>query len=370
MKLRKEEIELLSQLYKDYGQSPWLDNLRREWVKSGELQDWVDNGVRGLTSNPSIFEKAITNSDAYNDQFNDLIRNGYTIEQAYWELVKTDITGAAGVLDSIFSESNGIDGFVSVEVDPRLARDTEKTIVAARDLNNQLNLPNVLIKIPGTKEGIPAIKQMISEGVSVNVTLLFSIERYEEVIEAYISGLEDRKGDLSNISSVASFFISRTDSEVDKRLDAIGSDTALNLKGKAAVAQGQLAYKSFLEKFGSKRWRLLEERGARLQRPLWASTSTKDPSYPDTLYVDSLIGPDTVNTLPDQTLQAFKSHGKLARTVDANFDEAFKIIQSVSDQGINLLEVADLLESEGVAAFERSFDNLLETLSKKADSFS
>jgi len=370
MKLRKEEIELLSQLYKDYGQSPWLDNLRREWVKSGELQDWVDNGVRGLTSNPSIFEKAITNSDAYNDQFNDLIRNGYTIEQAYWELVKTDITGAAGVLDSIFSESNGTDGFVSVEVDPRLARDTEKTIVAARDLNNQLNLPNVLIKIPGTKEGIPAIKQMISEGVSVNVTLLFSIERYEEVIEAYISGLEDRKGDLSNISSVASFFISRTDSEVDKRLDAIGSDTALNLKGKAAVAQGQLAYKSFLEKFGSKRWRLLEERGARLQRPLWASTSTKDPSYPDTLYVDSLIGPDTVNTLPDQTLQAFKSHGKLARTVDANFDEAFKIIQSVSDQGINLLEVADLLESEGVAAFERSFDNLLETLSKKADSFS
>lgn len=361
---------MLSRLYNDYGQSPWLDNLRREWVKSGELQEWINNGVRGLTSNPSIFEKAITNSDAYNDQFKDLIYNDYSIEQAYWKLVKTDITGAAEVLNTVFVESDGTDGFVSVEIDPRLARDTELTIVAARDLNSQLNLPNVLIKIPGTKEGIPAIKQMISEGVSVNVTLLFSVERYEEVIEAYISGLENREGDLSNISSVASFFISRTDSEVDKRLDSIGTDAAINLKGKTAVAQGQLAYKSFLEKFDSKRWRSLQERGAKLQRPLWASTSTKDPTYPDTLYVDSLIGPNTVNTLPEQTLEAFIDHGKLARTVDLNFDESSEIIQRVTDQGIKLIEVADLLESEGVSAFESSFENLLATLTQKANSFS
>ena len=232
---------MLFQLYEDFGQSPWLDNLRREWVNSGRLQEWVDSGVRGLTSNPSIFEKAISTSDAYDKQFKELILANSSVEEAYWELVISDIAGAAKILGSVYQNSAGTDGFVSVEVDPRLARDTSRTIQAAQSLNNRLDLPNIYIKIPGTAEGIPAIRQMISEGVSVNVTLLFSIERYEQVIEAYLSGLEEREGDLSEVSSVASFFISRTDSEVDKRLESIGGDTAIGLKGKTAVAQGQLA---------------------------------------------------------------------------------------------------------------------------------
>ncbi len=356
---------MLFQLYEDFGQSPWLDNLRREWVNSGRLQEWVDSGVRGLTSNPSIFEKAISTSDAYDKQFKELILTDSSVEDAYWELVITDIAGAANVLHSVYQKSGGIDGYVSVEVDPRLARDTNQTIKAARTLNNRLDLPNIYIKIPGTEEGLPAIKQMISEGVSVNVTLLFSIERYEQVIEAYISGLEEREGDLSDISSVASFFISRTDSEVDKRLEGIGSDTAITLKGKTAVAQGQLAYRSFLKAFDTERWKALERRGANLQRPLWASTSTKDPQYPDTLYVDSLIGPNTVNTLPDATLEAFVDHGVLRRTVDVDFDAADEIIRSVEELGINLDEVANLLELQGVEAFENSFENLLESLSIK-----
>ena len=356
---------MLFQLYEDFGQSPWLDNLRREWVNSGRLQEWVDSGVRGLTSNPSIFEKAISTSDAYDKQFKELILTDSSVEDAYWELVITDIAGAANVLHSVYQKSGGIDGYVSVEVDPRLARDTNQTIKAARTLNNRLDLPNIYIKIPGTEEGLPAIKQMISEGVSVNVTLLFSIERYEQVIEAYISGLEEREGDLSDISSVASFFISRTDSEVDKRLESIGSDTAITLKGKTAVAQGQLAYRSFLKAFDTERWKALERRGANLQRPLWASTSTKDPQYPDTLYVDSLIGPNTVNTLPDATLEAFVDHGVLRRTVDVDFDAADEIIRSVEELGINLDEVANLLELQGVEAFENSFENLLESLSIK-----
>ena len=359
---------MLFQLYNDFGQSPWLDNLRREWITSGRLQEWVDSGVRGLTSNPSIFEKAISTSDAYDKQFKELILSDRSVEEAYWELVITDIAGAANILNPVYQKSNGIDGFVSVEVDPRFARDTTRTIEAARSLNNRLDLPNIYIKIPGTAEGIPAIRQMISEGVSVNVTLLFSVDRYEQVIEAYLSGLEQREGDLSDVSSVASFFISRTDSEVDKRLEIIGGATAIDLKGKTAVAQGQLAYRSFLKAFESDRWKALEKRGAKLQRPLWASTSTKDPQYPDTLYVDSLIGPNTVNTLPDITLEAFVDHGTLKRTVDVGFDAAEQVVREVENLGINLDEVAYLLESQGVEAFENSFENLLETLSAKGNS--
>ena len=341
--------------------------MRREWVQSGKLQDWVDNGVRGLTSNPSIFEKAISGSDAYDSQFGKLIGSGASIESAYWELVKTDISSAASILRNVYDESNGLDGYVSVEVDPRLARDTERTIHAARSLYTELDCPNVYIKIPGTEEGLPAIKQIISEGISVNVTLLFSVERYENVIEAFISGLENCTGDVSKTSSVASFFISRTDSEVDKQLNMIGTDQALQLRGKTAVAQGQLAYEMFSNKFSTDRWKDLEKRGAKVQRPLWASTSTKDPSYPDTLYVDSLIGPNTVNTLPDSTLEAFIDHGTLDRTVDINFDAAKEIISDVESLGINLKSVSKLLESQGVEAFESSFENLLETLSEKAE---
>jgi len=359
-------MTLLIKLFEQFGQSPWLDNLKRDWIHSGELQGWIDKGVRGLTSNPSIFEKAISDSVAYDEQFLSLITDGRTIEEAYWQLVQTDISEALQLLKPIHDSSNGIDGYVSVEVDPRLARDTAATMNAARYLDDQLDSKNLYIKIPGTKEGIPAIQEMVSEGRSINVTLLFSIERYEEVIEAYMSGLEKREGDLSDISSVASFFISRTETEVDSRLDEIGTSEAIGLKGKTAVAQGQLAYKLFLEQISTDRWKTLETRGANLQRPLWASTSTKNAAYPDTLYVDQLIGPKTVNTLPDGTLAAFLDHGTLERTIDTSFGQATEVLESVEALGIDLQDVAAQLEIEGVAAFENSFENLLETLRQKA----
>ncbi len=358
----------LTDLFEIYGQSPWLDNLKRDWVESGELKAWIEKGVRGLTSNPSIFEKAISDSEAYDQQFTSLIRDGVSVEEAYWKLVQTDISSALALLKPIHESSNGLDGFVSVEVDPRLARDTDATINAARALDDQLDSPNLYIKIPGTKEGLPAIKQMISEGRSVNVTLLFSIERYSEVIDAYMSGLEMMEGDLAQVSSVASFFISRTETEIDAQLDEIGTEGALNYKGKAAVAQGQLAYKLFLNQFNTERWAALEARGARLQRPLWASTSTKNPQYPDTMYVDQLIGPDTVNTLPDNTLSAFMDHGTLSRTIDTSFEKASETLVSIENLGIDLNQVAEKLEREGVQAFENSFENLLKTLLIKAES--
>ena len=358
----------LTELFERHGQSPWLDNLKRDWIQSGELHNWVQKGVRGLTSNPSIFEKAITDSEAYDEQFGSLIKDGVSVEQAYWQLVHRDISDALQILKPIYEASNGVDGYVSVEVDPRLARDTAATIDAARTLDDQISSPNLYIKIPGTREGLPAITKMISEGRSINVTLLFSIQRYAEVIDAYMSGLEMVDGDLSHISSVASFFISRTETEVDSRLDEIDSEPALKLKGKTAVAQGQLAYRLFIDEFNSDRWLALKARGAQLQRPLWASTSTKNPQYPDTMYVDELIGPDTVNTLPDNTLAAFIDHGTLSRSVDSSFDDAEKILQTVESLGIDLQEVAVKLEDEGVKAFETSFENLLTTLQKKAES--
>lgn len=357
----------LHDLFDEQGQSPWLDNLRRGWITSGELQEWVDKGVRGLTSNPSIFEKAIGGSDDYDEQFGELVRSGAGIEDSYWELVTSDIESALAILRPVYDASDGVDGYVSVEVDPGLARNTEGTMTAARQLWDDIDEPNLYVKIPGTAEGLPAIQQMIAEGRNINVTLLFSIERYAEVMEAYIGGLEAAEGDLSRISSVASFFISRTETAVDSRLDAIGSPEAAALKGKTAVAQGQLAYKLFLETFSGPRWEALAARGARPQRPLWASTSTKNPSYPDTLYVDTLIGPDTVNTLPDATLEAFLDRGTVARTVDADFDGAQEVLDSVTALGVDLDEVAAVLEAEGVASFEKSFDDLLATLTGKAD---
>ncbi|MGI9621513.1 MAG: transaldolase [Acidimicrobiales bacterium] len=356
----------LHELFEDQGQSPWLDNLRRGWITSGELAAWVERGVRGLTSNPSIFEKAIGGSADYDDQFSGLVAEGASVEESYWELVTTDIQSALRILRPVYDSSDGLDGYVSVEVDPGLARDTAGTAEAARQLHAAIDEPNLYVKIPGTSEGLPAIQQMIGEGRSINVTLLFSLERYDQVMDAYISGLEAADGDLSRISSVASFFISRTESAVDARLDAIGSPEALALKGRAAVAQGQLAYKLFQERFSGPRWDALLERGARPQRPLWASTSTKNPEYPDTMYVDSLIGPDTVNTLPDATLEAFLDHGTVARTVDADFDGATATLEAVELAGVDLEDVATTLETEGVASFEKSFDDLLATLEAKA----
>ncbi len=357
----------LHDLYREYGQSPWLDNLRRDWINSGELDRWVELGVRGLTSNPSIFQKAMTSGDEYDEQFAGLLADGMGVADAYWELVLTDIGGALDALAPVHEDSGGLDGFVSVEVDPKLARDTDSTLAAARALNERVDRSNLYVKIPGTAEGLPAIQAMTAEGRCVNVTLLFSLSRYADVIEAYLCGLEECEGDLSSVSGVASFFISRTDTEVDRRLEAIGTPEALSLRGQTAVAQGQVAYQIFNQKFSGPRWEALTARGARLQRPLWASTSTKNPAYPDTLYVDQLIGPDTVNTLPDATLEAFLDHGALARTVDADPAAAQAILDRVTDVGVDLEDVANRLEDEGVSAFVKSFEDLLESLTTTAD---
>lgn len=356
----------LHDLYAQQGQSPWLDNIRRGWITSGELARWVESGVRGLTSNPSIFQKAIQGSAEYDDEFTSSIESGMDVEASYWQLVTSDIRAALGILRPVYDESQGLDGYVSVEVDPGLARNTDGTTTAARQLHERLSEPNLYVKIPATAEGLLPIQTMISEKRSINVTLIFSLERYAEVMEAYIAGLEAADGNLQDISSVASFFISRLDVEVDRRLNSLGTSEALALRGKAAVANGKLAYALFSRTFSGPRWETLEARGARVQRPLWASTSTKNPDYPDTLYVDELIGPHTVNTLPDNTLEAFKDHGTVARTIDFDVAAAQAVIDELATLGVDMVEVTQQLEDEGVAAFEKSFDELLGALSEKA----
>jgi transaldolase len=363
----------LHELYDQQDQSPWLDNLRRSWLQGGELAAWVEKGVRGVTSNPSIFQKAIAGSADYDEQFAAGLAEGLSVEDIYWELVVSDIEGALSVLRPVYDESDGLDGYVSVEVAPSLARDTEGTTSAARKLHERIDEPNLYVKIPGTAEGLPAIQQMIAEGRSVNVTLLFSLSRYGEVIEAHQAGLEQLVASgaspevVGRVSSVASFFVSRVDAEADKRLDAIGTDEAKALKGKAAIANARRAYALFQERYSGPRWEALAAAGAKVQRPLWASTSTKDPSYPDTLYVDTLIGPNTVNTLPDATLEAFLTGGTVARTVDTDPDADLDVLDRLAKVGIDLGDVTELLEKEGVAAFEASYDDLLGTLSEKAE---
>jgi transaldolase len=356
----------LHDLYDAQRQSPWLDNLRRGWITSGELDRWVERGVRGITSNPTIFQKAMSSGTDYDAQFGQLLRAGRSIDDSYWDLVTKDLVDALAVLRPVYDESDGLDGYVSVEVAPALARDIEGTEAAARHLWDTIDRPNLYVKIPATAEGVPAIRRMISEGRNINVTLIFSIERYGEVIEAYISGLEAHQGDLSRISSVASFFVSRVDTEVDRRLDEIGTPDALALKGKAAVANAKLAYQLFGDRFSGPRWDALVARGARVQRPLWASTSTKNPDYPDTLYVDELIGPDTVNTLPEATIDAFEDHGTLARTIDRDVDAASDAFRRLGALGVDLADVSRVLEDEGVASFSKSFEELIDTLATKS----
>jgi transaldolase len=366
----------LHDLYSAQGQSPWLDNLRRDWLRDGTLAGLVDQGIRGVTSNPTIFAKAISGQDTYDEQFRSLIAGkaivGNSIEDAYWDLVVDDIRHALAILRPVFDASGGSDGFVSVEVAPSLAHDTDGTIAAARGLHARVDRPNVLVKIPATPECVPSIRQMIAEGRSINVTLIFSLTRYGEVIEAYLSGLEALAAsgvdDLSGVASVASFFISRVDTEVDKRIEAAaaGDDKLLALRGTAAVAQARLAYALFADRFAGDRWEALAAKGARVQRPLWASTSTKNPAYPDLAYVDTLIGPDTVNTMPDGTVADFLDHGTVARTVDADLDAARSDIDRLAAAGIHMEDVAAVLETEGVASFAASFDDLMDSLTKKA----
>ena len=356
----------LQRLYAECGQSPWLDNLRRNSLTSGELERLIERGIRGITSNPTIFQKAISSGADYDEQFESLVQRHETVEDAYWDLTTSDVSRALELLRPLYDICDGGDGFVSLELSPALAAHTEASVTDALRLHERINRPNLLVKIPGTAEGVPAVQQVIAAGRSVNVTLIFSLDRYAEVIEAYLSGLEACEGDLSRIHSVASFFVSRVDTEVDRRLDTIGTDEALALRGKAAVAQAKLAYALFRERFAGPRWEALAARGARLQRPLWASTSTKNPAYPVTLYVDELIGPDSVNTMPEVTLEAFETHGTVARTVDRNLDQAAQVMDDLARVGVDMADVSRTLEHEGVAAFAKSYDELLTSLENKA----
>lgn len=366
-------MERLIELFEQQGQSPWLDNLKRGYLTSGRLAELRDGGIRGLTSNPTIFQKAIAGSADYDEQFGRLAADDNPVIDDYWALVLQDINGACDVFESVYDASEGADGFVSVEVDPGLANDSAGTETSARHLHETIARRNLMVKIPATAAGLAPIEQMIAEGRNVNVTLIFSLERYQAVMDAYVNGLEtyaatlDDDGDLSGVASVASFFISRVDTEVDRRLDEIGTDEALALRGKAAVAQGKLAYQQFLATFSGPRWEALAARGARVQRPLWASTSTKNPDYPDTLYVDELIGADTVNTLPEATIEAFADHGTVGSTIERGLDEAKAAWAGLTGAGVDLDDVAETLEREGVSSFQKSFEELIETLDAKAD---
>jgi transaldolase len=359
----------LRALYDEQGQSPWLDNLTRPYLNDGTLAALVARGVRGVTANPTIVARAIEASDAYDGQFEALMSAGHTVQDAYWELAIDDVVHALEVLRPTFDASDGTDGLVSIEVAPASAFDTAASITAARALHERIGADNLLVKIPATTEGVAAIRAMIGEGRSINVTLIFSLARYGEVLEAYLSGLEALArdgGDLSSVRSVASFFVSRVDTEVDARLEAIGTEDALALRGRAAVAQAKLAYGLFRSAHSGERWSRLAALGARVQRPLWASTSTKNPDYPDTLYVDSLIGPDTVNTLPERTMDAFEDHGTVDRTIDTATAAADDRMRALARVGIDMDDVGHTLEEQGVTAFAASFAHVVDTLATKA----
>lgn len=370
-------MERLKQLI-HYGQSYWLDNLTRQKILGGELKDRVENqGLRGVTSNPAIFNKAITVSDDYDDQMRELAEAGKSVEEVYEELVVKDVQDACDILRSVYDDTQGKDGYVSLEVSPYLAHDTEGTMEEARRLFAAVDRPNCFIKIPGTPAGVPAIEQMLYEGMNINITLLFSIDAYEAVARAYIRALERRAAEgksIDDIASVASFFLSRIDVLVDEVLQhrmPPGRETKLSaaaesLLGKVAIASARVAYQRFQKIFGSARWQLLEERGARVQRPLWASTSTKNPEYSDVRYVDSLIGADTVNTLPDHTIDAFADHGTLEEnTVEQDVTEAYEVLRALQDAGIDLDYVTIRLVDEGVQKFIDPFDQLMDTISGK-----
>jgi transaldolase len=355
-------------LFTEHGQSPWLDNLTRGYLRDGTLARFIADGIRGVTANPAIFARAIEGSSAYDKQFAALIEAGSSVADAYWELVLADISGALSLLRPIYDEGGGCDGFASIEVAPEIAHDTAATVAAARGLHERIAQPNLFVKIPATAAGVPAIQAMIAEGRSINITLIFSLARYGEVIEAYLSGLEAHAaagGDLSGVHSVASFFVSRVDTEVDRRLEKVGTDEARVLRGRAAVAQAKLAYQMFLERFSGERWDALAAAGAHVQRPLWASTSTKNAAYSDTLYVDNLIGPDTVNTLPEVAIAAFEDHGVMERTIDTDIAGAAAAMEGLAAAGIDMDDVGRVLEEQGVASFHDSFAHVLGALAAK-----
>ena len=352
----------------EHGQSVWIDFLSRNMLRTGELERMMrDDAVVGVTSNPTIFQKAISAGDAYDDQLREVLQHERDPKEIFVHLASKDVGDALDLLRGVWDEGGGRDGYVSIEVDPNLAYDTEATIAEAQRLHELIDRPNLFVKIPATKEGLPAIEEMISRGRSINVTLTFSLERYVEVAEAYVRGLErlvEAGGDPGKIASVASFFVSRVDTEADKRLDEIGGHD--ELKGKLAVANAKLAYHRYKEIFAGERWERLAEQGASPQRCLWASTSTKNPEYRDVLYVEELIGPTTVNTMPEETIQAFQDHGRVAETLEQGLDEARRTFERLEEAGVDYDDVTRTLEREGVEKFADSFSELLEGIRAKS----
>ncbi len=362
----------LSNLHRlaEAGVSIWSDQISKKMLDSGELaRRIVDDAVTGVTSNPTIFAGAIVGSDDYDELLADLKSGGVATEEIAKTLMATDLKRACDELLGVFERTNGTDGFVSVEVAPTLAGETEASVAEARDWVKQIDRPNLLVKIPATPEGIPAIRRLLAEGISVNITLIFSLDRYGEVMEAYLGGLEDYHasgGDLSKVASAASFFVSRFDTEVDERLEAIGTEKALALRGVTANANARVAYGRFLEEFRSERFRSLADLGARVQKPLWASTSTKNPDYPDLLYVENLVASDTVNTMPLETIDAYQDHGDPSPSpfTEDDIDQARADLDRLAEVGVDYDDVVQVLEDEGVAKFTASWQELLDDVEK------
>jgi transaldolase len=361
--------DALAQL-SEQGVSIWLDDLSRETLTSGDLQQLIDDShVVGVTTNPTIFANALAKGDAYTDQVRRIAEQGKDVDSAVFDITTADVQHACDVMRPVYDRTDGQDGRVSIEVEPRHAHDTAKTVESAHALAAAVDRPNAFIKIPATVEGLPAIAQCIADGISVNVTLIFSLDRYRGVMQAFLTGLEQarEKGlDLSTIRSVASFFVSRVDTEVDKRLDALGTDEAKALRGQAGIANARLAFHAFEEVFGTPRWQVLAGEGAHPQRPLWASTGVKDPAYPDTMYVTELVTDGVVNTMPSKTMDAVADHGELhGDTVRSQYDEARQVLDALERLGIAYTDVTSVLEREGVEKFEKSWDELMATVNEE-----
>jgi transaldolase len=362
---------------RDVGQSVWLDFIDREFLRSGQLGRHVrDDGISGMTSNPTIFEKALAEGTEYDDQIR-AAAGSLTAQDLFEAIATTDVREAADILRPLYDQTGRADGFVSIEVSPAAAHDARATVAEAHRLWTAIDRPNVMVKVPGTAEGAKAVRQLIADGINVNITLLFAIEAHARVIDAYMAGLEDQeksgRATFDEIASVASFFVSRVDTEVDKRLDdripkLSDHDRARAeaLRGKAAIANAKLAYRLFRREFSTPRWAALRARGGRVQRPLWASTSTKNPAYRDVMYVEQLIGPDTVDTMPPATIEAFRDHGVVARTVDLDLDEAERTIADLERLGISMRDVTDKLLIDGLAAFQKSYDAVISGLEAKS----
>jgi len=353
----------------EHGQSVWIDFLSREFVEKGDLQGLIGQGVRGVTSNPTIFQSAIADGDDYDEQLREILQDEREPKEVFLQLAVRDIQGACDLFKPVHEEGSGTrDGWVSLEVDPNLAHDTRGTIEEAKRLRDLVDRPNLFVKIPATKEGLPAIEESIAAEIPINVTLIFSLERHREVAEAYLRGLErliENGGDPTKVASVASFFVSRVDTEADKRLDEIGGHD--ELKGKLAVANAKLAYQTYQEVFSGERWEALEAKGATSQRCLWASTSTKNPDYPDTIYVEELVGRETVNTMPRELIEAVLDHGKIRDTLEEDVDGARKVLEDLKAAGIDYDDVVETLEREGVEKFAKSFKELFSDVESKRD---